>query len=479
MAFFKKNPNEARYYEGKKHWVDVLKNTGPENFMIWRQPEEDFNNNSTLIVMPGEAAIFVNEGRIEEVFYSGTYRLSTENYPFLSRLRNSLSAGISAYHCVVYFVRAAHTMEIKWGTASPIEVRDKVLGIATKMRARGAYKVEVENPALFLNKLIGSKVQSTTEADLDRYFAQEFQSKIKSAISAAVQNMNGEILGIDSRMDELSQVIAPMLNGLMAEYGLRCAGFAISAIDVDDTELRRQYDAMGMDALAKIRNAQADRAVMDLLGDMWEKQQSVYLMGQMIDNVGGGEGGVDSAVSSGANLGMGLAAMGMMGGMAQQMVQPFAQMGQQSFGQMNQQQMGQPNGQAGQQGYGQMGQQPYGQMNQQMDQGYGQMNQQPYGQMNQQMEQGYQQPYGQANQQMDQGYSQMGQQPYGQANQQMNQGYGQMDQQPYGQMNQQSAVSVGMEDPMAALQRLKQLYDNELITFEEYSAKRNEILSRL
>lgn len=82
MAFFKKNPNEARYYEGKKHWVDVLKNTGPENFMIWRQPEEDFNNNSTLIVMPGEAAIFVNEGRIEEVFYSGTYRLSTENYPF-------------------------------------------------------------------------------------------------------------------------------------------------------------------------------------------------------------------------------------------------------------------------------------------------------------------------------------------------------------------------------------------------------------
>ena len=337
MAFFKKNPNEARYYEGKKHWVDVLKNTAPEDFMIWRQPEEDFNNNSTLIVMPGEAAIFVNEGRIEEVFYSGTYRLSTENYPFLSRLRNSLSGGISAFHCVVYFVRAAHTMEIKWGTASPIEVRDKVLGIATKMRARGAYKVEVENPALFLNKLIGSRVLSTTEADLDRYFAQEFQSKMKSAISAAVQNRNGEILGIDSRMDELSQVIAPMLNGLMAEYGLRCAGFAISAIDVDDTELRRQYDAMGMDAIAKMRNAQADRAVMDLLGDKWEKQQSVYLMGQMIDNVGGGDGGADSAVSSGANLGMGLAAMGMMGSMAQQMVQPFAQMGQQPFGQMNQQ----------------------------------------------------------------------------------------------------------------------------------------------
>ncbi len=474
MAFFKKNPNEARYYEGKKHWVDVLKNTAPEDFMIWRQPEEDFNNNSTLIVMPGEAAIFVNEGRIEEVFYSGTYRLSTENYPFLSRLRNSLSGGISAFHCVVYFVRAAHTMEIKWGTASPIEVRDKVLGIATKMRARGAYKVEVENPALFLNKLIGSRVLSTTEADLDRYFAQEFQSKIKSAISAAVQNRNGEILGIDSRMDELSQVIAPMLNGLMAEYGLRCAGFAISAIDVDDTELRRQYDAMGMDAIAKMRNAQADRAVMDLLGDKWEKQQSVYLMGQMIDNVGGGDGGADSAVSSGANLGMGLAAMGMMGSMAQQMVQPFAQMGQQPFGQMNQQ-PGQPYGQMNQQmtqPFAQMGQPSFDQMNQQTGQFYGQTNQQPMQQYYGQTDQNY----GGMGQDAGQYYGQMGQMP---GNEQGNPQAGQF----CGQMEQRSgdgqSVSAGVEDPMAALQRLKQLYENELITFEEYNAKRNDILSRL
>ena len=474
MAFFKKNPNEARYYEGKKHWVDVLKNTAPEDFMIWRQPEEDFNNNSTLIVMPGEAAIFVNEGRIEEVFYSGTYRLSTENYPFLSRLRNSLSGGISAFHCVVYFVRAAHTMEIKWGTASPIEVRDKVLGIATKMRARGAYKVEVENPALFLNKLIGSRVLSTTEADLDRYFAQEFQSKIKSAISAAVQNRNGEILGIDSRMDELSQVIAPMLNGLMAEYGLRCAGFAISAIDVDDTELRRQYDAMGMDAIAKMRNAQADRAVMDLLGDKWEKQQSVYLMGQMIDNVGGGDGGADSAVSSGANLGMGLAAMGMMGSMAQQMVQPFAQMGQQPFGQMNQQ-PGQPYGQMNQQmtqPFAQMGQPAFDQMNQQTGQFYGQTNQQPMQQYYGQTDQNY----GGMGQDAGQYYGQMGQMP---GNEQGNPQAGQF----CGQMEQRSgdgqSVSAGVEDPMAALQRLKQLYENELITFEEYNAKRNDILSRL
>ena len=60
MAFWKKNPNEALYVEGKKHWTDVIKNTGDPSLLIWKQPEEDFNTNSTLIVMPGESAIFVH-----------------------------------------------------------------------------------------------------------------------------------------------------------------------------------------------------------------------------------------------------------------------------------------------------------------------------------------------------------------------------------------------------------------------------------
>ena len=98
MAWFGRNPNETAYVGGKKHWTDVIKNSGSGDLLIWRQPEEDFNTNSTLIVMPGEAAIFVNSGVIEQVFKeSGTYKLSTENYPFISRLRNAFSGGISTF----------------------------------------------------------------------------------------------------------------------------------------------------------------------------------------------------------------------------------------------------------------------------------------------------------------------------------------------------------------------------------------------
>ena len=58
----------------------MIKNSGDGNLLIWRQPEEDFNTNSTLIVMPGEATIFIKGGNIEAVFDKGTYKFSTDNY---------------------------------------------------------------------------------------------------------------------------------------------------------------------------------------------------------------------------------------------------------------------------------------------------------------------------------------------------------------------------------------------------------------
>ena len=182
MSIFR-NKNEAAFVDGKKHWTDVIKNTGPGDVLIWRQPEEDFNTNSTLVVMPGEVAVFIKGGQIQQIFDNGTYKLSTENYPFISRLRNAFSGGVSTFNCVVYFIRTAHTEEIKWGTDSPLQVRDNVLGMATTVRARGIYKVQVGNPGIFLEKLVGNNIPFQTQTDLDKYFAIQFQSKIKSILT--------------------------------------------------------------------------------------------------------------------------------------------------------------------------------------------------------------------------------------------------------------------------------------------------------
>ena len=319
MALFRKNPNETAYTEGKKHWADVIKNSGPGELLIWRQPEEDFNTNSTLIVMPGEEAIFIKGGTVEQTFDNGTYKLSTENYPFISRLRNAFTGGVSTFNCVVYFVRKAHSVEIRWGTDSPIQVRDKMLGIATKLRARGAYKVQIGDPVKFLEKLIGNNVFYQTQEELNKYFISEFQSKIKSVIARAINESDTEILGIDSRLDELSDTIEPFMQEILNDYGLKCVKFTVAAVDIDDDELRKRYDEIGIDAIAKMRNAQADKAVMGILGDDWGKQQAANILGNLSMNPGAG-----GVAAAGAGMGMGMAAGGAFGSMAQQMFAPMS-----------------------------------------------------------------------------------------------------------------------------------------------------------
>lgn len=319
MALFGKNPNEVAYTGGKKHWADVIKNTGPGELLIWRQPEEDFNTNSTLIVMPGEEAIFIKGGNIEEVFGNGTYKLSTENYPFISRLRNAFTGGISTFNCVVYFVRKADSQEIRWGTETPIQVRDKVWGIRTDARVRGAYKVRIENPAKLLEKLIGNNVPYQFQEELNKYFESEFQGKIKSAISKFLNGLEQELIGIDAYMDELSEQIEPYIDEVVQDYGLKCVKFSLAGLDIDNSKYD-EIDQSQIASISKVKLAQGDKGVMDVLGEDWGRQQAANILGDLARNPGAGGVG-----AMGAGMGMGVAAGSVFGNMANQMFAPMNQ----------------------------------------------------------------------------------------------------------------------------------------------------------
>lgn len=324
MGFFKKNPNETAFVGGQKHWTDVIKNSGSGDLLIWRQPEEDFNTNSTLIVMPGEEAIFIKDGIIEQVFENGKYQLSTENYPFISRLRNAFSGGISTFNCVVYFVRKAHSEEILWGTDSPIQVRDKVWGVRTDARVRGAYKVSIENPAKFLEKLIGNNIPYQTQKELNKYFANEFQGKIKAAVSKFLGALEQEFIGIDAYMDELSEKIEPYIDEIILEYGLRCVSFSLSGLDIDTTKYdiidESQMELIAKDRLERGKELEFRTAKtgLDTLGSDWGRVQEVEILKGLANNPNAG-----GVAAAGAGLGLGFSAAGAFGTMSHQAFVPM------------------------------------------------------------------------------------------------------------------------------------------------------------
>lgn len=299
MSLFKKNPNEVNYVGGKKHWTDVIKNSSTGNELLWLNPEEDFNTNSTLIVAESEEALFFKDGIIEQIFEGGKYTLSTNNYPFISRIATAFSGGISTFNCKVYFVRKAHSQEILWGTDSPIQVRDPKLGIATSLQARGAYKIQIDDSKKFLVKMVGNNIQNFQQDTLNQYFRNEFLQYIKSAIANAVKKSNEEILGICSNQVQLATSIQTELQPVMNEYGIKLVTFTLAAIDIPQNDPNRQ----------KLEAAFATKGEAAIYGNDYNKFVSREILTNLSQNDGAGLAAMGAGLGLGINAGSQFAAM--------------------------------------------------------------------------------------------------------------------------------------------------------------------------
>ncbi len=99
--------------------------------------------------------------------------------------------------------------------------------IATKLKQRGGYKVQIDNPVKFLEKLIGNNVPFQFQEELSKYFINEFQSKIKSSITRAANETTQELLGIEARLDEFADAISPFMQETLSDYGLKLVNFQL------------------------------------------------------------------------------------------------------------------------------------------------------------------------------------------------------------------------------------------------------------
>ena len=90
-------------------WVDDTRNT-----LVWRFPryQNEIKNGARLIVRPGQSAIFVDQGRVADVFQPGTYELTTKNLPVLTTLRGWKHGFSSPFKAEVYFVTTRQITEL-------------------------------------------------------------------------------------------------------------------------------------------------------------------------------------------------------------------------------------------------------------------------------------------------------------------------------------------------------------------------------
>jgi membrane protease subunit (stomatin/prohibitin family) len=277
---------------------------GTAEVIAWKFIGEDFYDKSQLIVAENEEAVFFRDGLALGVYGGGRYTLDTQNHPFLTPLRSRLSDGKNAFQCKVYFVNKAHNLEMKWGTDSPIQVRDPVLGIATGVQARGSYSFVVDDSKRFIMKMVANGVQEFSREEVRESFVSAFSQRIKDTIADYLMSSGQEILMVANRKDELAAAIQPKMTATLDDYGLRPVNFYVASIDIPDSEQRD-----------KLEKAFGDRSVMGILGENWGRQQSAEILMDLANN--SGAGGVAAA---GAGLGLGMAAGGVFNDMSKQLL---------------------------------------------------------------------------------------------------------------------------------------------------------------
>src|ERR1700756_815101 len=138
-------------------FIDIIEwmESSQSDVLAYRFPR--YNNEikmgAKLVVREGQNAVFVNEGRLADVYTPGTYTLSTQNMPILRTLMGWKYGFNSPFKAEVYFISMRQWTDQKWGTQNPIMTRDAEIG-PLRIRAFGTYAFHVADPKVFLQQLV-------------------------------------------------------------------------------------------------------------------------------------------------------------------------------------------------------------------------------------------------------------------------------------------------------------------------------------
>ncbi len=258
--------------------------------------QHEIKNGAKLIVRPGQMAIFVNEGRIADKFTPGTYSLTTKNLPILTTLLSLPYNFESPFKAEVYFVRTGEQLNRKWGTATPVMMRDADFGMV-RLRARGNYSYRVGQTDDLLSRFVGSRAEFTT-ADIEG----QMGVKVVAACSDALGELRLPALDLAANYLEIAAAVKRTLDPVFLQLGFELESFSVENISLPDEvnqaiDKRSGVGALGgvMPQYTQMQAADAMRAAADNPGSAGNT------MGMLVGaNLGGQAGAMTNAAGTGA-----------------------------------------------------------------------------------------------------------------------------------------------------------------------------------
>jgi len=247
--------------------------------IVRRLPEQgsgEIKFGAQLTVRESQAGVLFYKGKACEAFGPGRHTLKTANLPILTKILSIPWRGDSPLRAEMYMVNMKYFPNLKWGTRNPVAFRDKELGLI-RLRAHGIFNIQVVQPILFINSLVGTKGKFTTD---------EISNYLKLVIVSRFNDYLGETLdtlfNLPGKFDDLSQELQKRLAADFSDFGLRLSHLYITSITPPE-EVQKAID---------------DKSRMGLIDDLdgFMKLKAAMAM----------EKAAESQGEAGAGLGMGM-----------------------------------------------------------------------------------------------------------------------------------------------------------------------------
>ena len=264
-------------------WIDDTNDT-----MVYRF--ERYNNQikygARLTVREGQTAVFVNEGKIADVFVPGMYTLETKNLPVLSTLQGWKYGFNSPFMAEVYFCSMRQFTDLKWGTMNPIMMRDAEFG-PVRLRAYGTYAVKVSEPGVLIREIVGTDGHFTVDEIVN-----QLRNLIVSRFAEIAGSSGIPVLDMAANYGSLGDFLAQKIASEFQGYGLELAKLLVENISLPP----------------EVEEALDKRSSMGVVGNLAAYTQ--FNVANSIPDAAQNPGGLAAA---GAGIGMGVAMAGPIG----------------------------------------------------------------------------------------------------------------------------------------------------------------------
>ena len=266
----------------KGEFIDVISHLDDtRDTMVWRFERRGnaIKYGAKLTVREGQAAVFIHEGQLADVFGAGLYMLETNNMPIMTTLQHWDHGFDSPFKSEIYFVNTTRFNDQKWGTKNPIMARDPEFG-PVRLRAFGTYSMRVTDPGRFLTEIVGTDGEFTSDE-----ISFQIRNVILQEVSTVLAKSGIPVLDMAANTADLGKIVTTAIAPKIAEYGISIPEFYIENVSLPE-EVEKVLDK---------------RTSMGIAGDL-----NKYMQFNAAEGMANPNSGVGAMVGAGMAAGMGM-----------------------------------------------------------------------------------------------------------------------------------------------------------------------------